>query len=181
MTTRGPVLRLLAAVGVMVAAVIGYWWLQSPPATKIKVGVRVPELQLPTLGATSHTRLSQFRGRPTLLTMFTTRCPRCDEELPRIERLHREFLKRGLVVLGVGTEANPLELAGLVKRHTLTFFVMHDPDGVAIREAFGTRRLPETYLIDRDGIVRAIYLGDVVGKIVELREQIEALLGPGGV
>jgi peroxiredoxin len=175
---RAYLLRLLAALAVAAAAVVAYWWIQSPAATKVSVGERVPELQLPTLGGTTLTRLSQFRGHPVLLWMFMTRCPVCEKELPRVERLHREFLQRGLIVLGVAADADPAELVRLGQLHAITFYVLHDPNGVTMREAFGTSRVPEAYLIDREGIVRAVYLGQVAEKGVELRERIERLLGP---
>src|SRR5262245_21205005 len=100
--TRLP--RAALALGVSAAAVLAYTWLRSPPATRVKPGERVPVLELATLGADTPTRLASFRGRTVLLTMFMSSCPLCDRELPRVERLHREFLKRGLVVLGVGVD-----------------------------------------------------------------------------
>lgn len=166
----------VAVLAVAAAAVVGLWWFQAPDATRVKVGQPAPPLQLTSLGATTATRLGQFRGRPILLTMFASRCPLCEEELPRIERLHREFFKRGLVVLGVATDAHAAELERFVKRYELTFFVLRDPNGAALRELFGTSKLPETYLIDRDGIVQAVYQGRVREKRDELRESIERLL-----
>jgi len=169
-------LRWLAAAALAAAAVVGFWWFYAPEATRLKAGQQAPGLQLPSLGSTTLTRLGQFRGRPVLLTMFASRCPLCEEELPRLERLHREFFKRGLVVLGVATDADASELARFVKRHELSFFVLHDPNGRALREIFGTSKLPETYLIDRDGIVRAVYQGRMRDKRDEIRQWIERQL-----
>lgn len=173
---RTDLLRGLAALAVAGAIVVGFWWFQAPDATRVKVGQPAPPLQLTSLGATAATRLGQFRGRPVLLTMFASRCPLCEEELPRLERLHRELFKRGLVVLGVAADADASELARFVKRHELSFFVLHDPNGRALREIFGTSKLPETYLIDRDGIVRAVYQGRMRDKRDEIRQWIERQL-----
>lgn len=173
-----PVLRALAALVVAAAAVVGYWWFRSPPATRFNVGDRVPELELPTLEGRNPVRLSQFRGRIVLLPMFASGCPLCDKELPIIERLHREFTKQDLVVLSIGADPDAAQLAALVRRHQITFFVLHDPKGATIREVFGTTRLPEAYLIDPEGIVRAVYQGDLAKRLAELREQIQRLLKP---
>jgi len=172
--------RTVATVLVAAAGVLVYWWFRSPPATRIKVGDPAPALELPTLGSGSSTPLTKFRGRVVLLAMFSSGCPLCDKELPILERLHREFTKKDFVVLGIGVDAEERDVAALVHHDALTFFVLHDPRGAAIHAAFGTTRLPEGYLVDREGIVRAVFQGDLAGRAVELREQIARLLTPGG-
>jgi peroxiredoxin len=175
---KPTVLRWVTAILVAAAVFVGYWWFRSPPSTRFKVGDRVPELELLTLEGRAPTRLSQFRGRVVLLTMFASACPLCDKELPVVERLHREFTKRDVVVLGIGADPDPAQLLALVRRHVVTFFVLHDPNGATIRQVFGTTRLPEAYLIDNEGIVRAVFRGDLAGKRHELSEQIGRLLSP---
>lgn len=173
---RERLMRALAAGLVAGAGVVGYWWWRAPQATKVSAGQAAPELQLLSMGATAPTRLSQFRGRPVLLTMFVDHCPACLEVIPRVERLHREFGKRGLVVLGVASDLDPVERAGFVTRLGVTFIVLQDPGGAAIREAYGTSRLPELYVIDGSGTVRAVYLGRLADRERELRDHVERLL-----
>lgn len=174
---RSDLLRALAALALAAAGVLAYWWARAPEATPVRIGESAPELQLLTLGSATPTRLSQFRGRPVLLAMFASDCPLCDAELPRIERLHREFFKQGLVVLGVGADPDAAQLARLVQRHGITFYVLHDPNGEALRQAFGTRKLPELYLIDPEGLVRAAYPGRLGDEREALREQLKRWLG----
>jgi hypothetical protein len=64
-----------------------------------------------------------------------------------------------------------------VRNLGVTFFVLQDPGGRAIKEAYGTSRLPELYLIDGTGTVQAVYLGRLAEKNQELRERIQTLLG----
>ena len=175
---KRPWLRALAAALVAGAAVVGYWWSRAPQATRIKAGERAPELELLSIGAVAPTRISQFRGRPVLLLMFVEHCPACQEAIPRVERLHREFSKRGLVTLGVAADHDMSAAENFVRTLGVTFFVLQDPGGRAIKEAYGTSRLPELYLIDGTGTVQAVYLGRLAEKNQELREKIQALLGP---
>ena len=84
-------LRALAAALLAAAAVVGYWWWRAPQSTRIKAGAPAPELALQSIGSPGSTRISQFRGRPVLLTMFVDTCPACVEVIGRLERLHREF------------------------------------------------------------------------------------------
>jgi peroxiredoxin len=168
--------RTGATVLVAAAGVLAYWWFRSPPATRIKVGDPAPALELPTLGSGSPTPLTKFRGRVVLLAMFSSDCPLCDKELPILERLHREFTKKDLVVLGIGVDPEERDVAALVHHEALTFFVLHDPRGAAIHAAFGTTRLPEAYLIDRNGNVAAVLQGDLASRSTELHEQLQRLL-----
>ena len=174
---RRRLLRALAAGLVAAAAVIGYWWSRAPYSSRIKAGQPAPELALLTIGASAPTRISQFRGRPVLLTMFVDDCPSCVEVIGRLERLHRQFGRHGLVVLGVATDLDPAARARYVQNLGITFFVMQDPGGTAIQQAYGTTKLPELYLIDKAGTVQAVYLGRLAEREAELRDRIETLLG----
>ena len=171
----GFLLGVLASVAA--AAVVGYWWWRAPQSTRIKAGAPAPELALQSIGSPGSTRISQFRGRPVLLTMFVDACPACVEVIGRLERLHREFGRHGLVVLGVATDLDPAARARYVKDLGITFFVLQDPGGIAIQEAYGTTRLPELYLIDGGGTVEAVYLGRLAEREADLRDRITKLLG----
>jgi peroxiredoxin len=166
----------LAATAVTLAVVVGFWWLRSPEATRIKAGDMAPELTLQALGGESAVTLSDYRGRPVLLVMFLSDCKICDFEAPEIERLNREFLRRGLLVVGIGVDAERAKLREFVRRHEITFIVLEDPNGAGVKQAFGSWKFPETYLLDASGRVDAVYLGSVNWRSPDLRERIRRLL-----
>jgi cytochrome c biogenesis protein CcmG/thiol:disulfide interchange protein DsbE len=173
---RAWLLPALAAGLIAVAVVVAYRWSHAPDATPVSAGDPAPELRLFTIGSAAPTRLSQFRGRPVLLAMFVEGCPACEEVVRRLERIQRELSRRGLVVLGVSADLDPAARGDFVRRLGITFFVLQDPGGVAIKEAFGTTRLPELYLIGPDGTVRGVYLGALGEREAELRDRAVALL-----
>ena len=175
---RGTAVRSALAAAVALAVVVGFWWLRSPESTLVKVGQRAPDLELRSLGATSKTRLSSFRGRPVLLVMFMSGCHLCDEEMPQIERLHSRLLPRGLAVIGVSADTDRAALARFVDRHHMTFLVLEDPGGPALRQAYGSWKLPEAYLIDASGTVAAVWLGSVPWSGTEVQEAIQRVLPP---
>ena len=175
---RETAVRSALAALVTLAVVVGFWWLRSPEATLVKVGQPAPDLELPSLGATSKTRLSSFRGKPVLLVMFMSSCHLCDEEMPEIERLHRRMLPRGLMVIGVSADTERAALERFVQRHQMTFPVLEDPAGPALRQAYGSWRLPEAYLIDASGKVAAVWLGSVRWSGRDVRDAITPLLPP---
>ncbi len=175
---KSPVAVALAAI-VTVAVVVALWWARSPEATFVKVGHKAPDLELPTLGSSGvKTRLSNFEGRPILLVMFMAGCHICEDEMWAIERMHREFLQRGLRVIGVAVDKDEASVADFVKRHDVTFIVLLDGDGKAVREAYHSWKMPEAYLIDGSGTVDAVYLGSVDWRSAPVRERVERLLPP---
>lgn len=171
------VLKLVLATAVTLGVVVGYWYWRAPESTFVKAGQAAPDLALPSLGGEGvGTKLSSFRGRPVLLVMFMAGCQICENEIWQVERLHREFLPKGLVVLGVAVDPDPEQTPEFVKRHQLTFIVLQDVNGAAVREAYRSWKMPEAYLIDAAGRVDAVYLGSVNWRGPEVRERIERLL-----
>jgi peroxiredoxin len=165
----------LLALAVSSALVVAYWWWRSPAATQVKVGDPAPELQLDTLGG-GPTRLSSFRGSPVLLVMFLSGCKSCEADAPEIERLHRAYFRKGLIVVGVSVDPDRAALEDFVARHSISYWVMEDFGGAAVREAWGSWQMPEAYLIGADGIVRRVWLGAVDWLAPAVRHEIEALL-----
>ena len=170
-------LAAAATVLVTLGVVVGFWYFHSPESTKIKVGMQAPDLELSSVGSAGvKTRLSRFRGRPVLLVMYMAGCKSCEKDLYAVERLNREFLQKGLVVLGVAVDADPAKREDFIRRHEITFVVLEDTNGQAAREAYGSWQMPEAYLIDPSGVVDAVYLGSVNWRSPEVRERIERLL-----
>ncbi len=165
------------AVGVLVATglALAYFWLTAPEATRVKVGMLAPELELPSVGP-GGVKLSSFRGKPVLLAFFMSSCHICEREIAEIEDIHRTYRLRGLIVLGVSADTDYAARERFVREKDLTFGLLRDPHGEKILEAFGSHKLPEAYLIDAGGVVRAVWLGSVAWRSPEVRRQIEDVL-----
>ena len=168
-------LGVLVAVGVA----LGYFWLMAPEATKVKVGMMAPELELPSVGP-GGVKLSSFHGHAVLLTFFMSSCHICEREITEIEDVHRTYRLRGLIVLGVSADADYAARERFVREKNLSFGLLRDPNGEKILEVFGSHKLPEAYLIDAGGVVRAVWLGSVRWRSPEVRRQIEDALPPTG-
>ena len=168
----GPVAA--AAIGILI--IVGYWYLRSPESTKVKAGMMAPDLELPANVYGTKARLSSFRGRPVLLVFFMATCELCQAEIPQIERLFREFRTRGFMVLGVSVDADYATRERFVREQQITFPILQDPDGVAVREAYGSYKMPEAYLIDPRGRVDSVYLGQVRQRRIDVRERILKML-----
>lgn len=119
--------------------------------------------------------LKDLRGRLVLLNIWTTWCPACREEMPSLERLHREFDTRGVSVLAASHREDPEEVRKFAHEFNLTMPTLLDQDG-RVGELYGLQGLPTTFLIGPDGrlIARAIGPRDWAG--AEARGLIRALL-----
>lgn len=116
-----------------------------------------PDFSLSTLEGQIVT-LSALRGQVVFLNFWATWCPPCREEMPSIERLHRELRDQGLVVLAVDVDESPERVAKFVKDFRLSFPVPLDA-GSNLFSTYGAPGLPTTMLIDRRGRVVGMALG----------------------
>ncbi len=127
------------------------------------VGHRAPDFTLRDSDGTP-VQLSRVLGeRAVLVNFWATWCPTCREEMPTMERAYRDYRSKGLEVLAVSIDAGS-DAAGAAKVKEfmaelgLTFSAVLDVKGEVTR-TYRLRGLPTTFLIDRQGVVRAAEIG----------------------
>jgi cytochrome c biogenesis protein CcdA/thiol-disulfide isomerase/thioredoxin len=108
--------------------------------------------------------LAGLRGRVVLVDFWTYSCINCLRTIPHLESLYERYKGDGLTVVGVHTPEFAFEAdAGNVGRAItdlgISYPVALDPD-FATWDAFGNRYWPATYLLDRDGHVRDLHVGE---------------------
>lgn len=122
----------------------------SQKAPETWVGKPAPDFTLPDLEG-RQVRLGDLRGKVVLLDFWGTWCGFCREALPDIEMLHRGLKDKGVVVLGVDSEASQLARR-YVAKNGYTFSTLVDGKESVARQ-FHVHSWPTTILIDRDGKV----------------------------
>ncbi len=118
--------------------------------------------------------LEGSRGHVVLLNFWASWCfPACYEEAPVLEAAWRAYRERGLVVLGVDIQDTEAAGRRFIQQFGLTFPNAPDPKG-KVSIDYGVYGVPETFLIDRRGMIR----DKKVGAITEayIKEKVEALL-----
>jgi peroxiredoxin len=152
------VLLIILAVLVLAAMLFLFGrqrWQRSPA---IQVGDAAPEFRLPSPDGAA-VSLSSFRGKVVMVHFWATWCPPCVEELPALERLYRSLLDKDLVLLAISVdEGGPGVVSEFMKRNGVSFPVLLDPKRSMARR-YGSFRTPETYLVDRNGIVQKKIFG----------------------
>jgi peroxiredoxin len=117
-----------------------------------KVGEVAPDFLLSTLRDNA-VKLSDYRGKVVFLNVWATWCPPCREEMPSMEALYRRLKGRDLEVLAVSIDRKGKEVVGpFVAKYGLTFPVLLDPDN-KIYKLYGLTGIPETFIIDRSGVI----------------------------
>jgi peroxiredoxin len=172
---RGAGVKIGIVTAVAAAVVVALW--MAPRATRFGRGDLAPDLPLPSHGG-GPSGVTKFRGKVVLLVPFSSTCRPCVAGLSDLEKLHREYLRRGLTVLGVLLDPDPQAAAPLLAEHKITFIVLDDPGGAQIRRVYGLTELPEIYLIDTQGRVAEVYLEPVEWRDRKFRARVDELLPP---
>jgi cytochrome c biogenesis protein CcmG, thiol:disulfide interchange protein DsbE len=101
-------------------------------------------------------RLDDYRGRVVVLNFWATWCAPCIEELPSLTALQQRMPQ--IQVLAVSTDEDPAAYQRFVAEHHLGLLTVEDQQQHA-NALYGTFRYPETYIIDRKGVIRRKFIG----------------------
>lgn len=150
---------ILLVGAVILAVVFGIVWMQSAKYELLAVGKQAPDFVLTDLNDKPQ-RLSDFRGKVVFLNFWATWCKPCREEMPSMEVLHKNFEKDGLVILAVSIDrvTTTKDIPPFIKGMNLTFPVLIDSWGKTDKP-YKRMGVPETFIIDRDGVIREIVIG----------------------
>lgn len=141
----------------------------------LRVGSVAPNFQLRDLSGTP-IALSDYRGKVVLINFWATWCGPCRIEMPGMERLYREFDRKGFEILAVSTDQQGVAVTRPFRDEIgLTFPILHDSD-FRVGVAYGARTLPMTFLVDRHGIITHRIFGARDWQSPEGRQLIRTLM-----
>jgi cytochrome c biogenesis protein CcmG/thiol:disulfide interchange protein DsbE len=158
---RRPILLALVLAFAATGAVLGAVSLARPTADvpAIAKGQPAPEIVGTTLDGAAFD-LAALRGRPVIVNFWGPTCVPCRSEFPLFKAKLAQHAADGLVVVGV-LMADPPDLARtFIADEGATWPTVADPDG-AIKGAYRVAARPQSYFIDRAGILRSIQIGEV--------------------
>jgi peroxiredoxin len=145
------------------------------PLIELPGAVVAPDFALPDLTGAMH-RLSDYRGRPVLVSFWAVWCPPCRRELADLSDL-RSRLK------GTAVEVFALNLGDRRERIT-NFLADHPAPGLAVllddakstAAAWHVRGLPVSYVVDSTGILRLGALGERDWQAPVIERQLRSLI-----
>jgi thiol-disulfide isomerase/thioredoxin len=162
----------LLGLGLALIAVSGHYFFrdvsnQNDPSTiPAQISYSAPQLMLIDLDGSTRS-LTDYHGQVTLVNLWATWCPPCKEEMPTLQAYYNKHRDEGFVVIAVN-DGDPIsDVLQFVKDYKLTFPVWLDPTYIATEQAFKTLNLPSSFVIDRSGIVRLQWVGEINRKMLE--------------
>ncbi|HEX4446933.1 MAG TPA: TlpA disulfide reductase family protein [Polyangiaceae bacterium] len=123
---------------------------------------RAPDFSLKDMRGNTVT-LESLRGKVVILNFWTKTCGPCLEEMPELAELTKIVRDRpDVVVLAVSVDDGPDDIRPTLQtvlREEPPFTVLIDPGSTIVNGKFGTRLFPETWFIDKRGVIRARFDG----------------------
>jgi thiol-disulfide isomerase/thioredoxin len=138
-----------------------------------------PELTNTTwLNVDSPLRLADLRGKVVIVEMWTFGCINCQHVMPSLKEWHARYKDQGLVIIGnhfpeFDYEGNLDNLKNAIAKNGIEYAVAQDNHGDTWR-AYENHYWPALYLIDKQGHIRYVHIGE--GRYKETEENIKALL-----
>jgi cytochrome c biogenesis protein CcmG/thiol:disulfide interchange protein DsbE len=176
---------VLAAVAVVLVAMVLFIALvplgRSEPERVVVggsplYGKPVPPIDLPTLDG-DRVRLSDLHGRPVIVNFWASWCIPCRDEFPLLVEAYAEHRAEGLEILGVVHDDSVEGARDFAAGYGATWPILDDAGDVAWEDWLGIG-VPQSYFVDRDGIIQAFSLGPFTS--AGLTAQLATIMRPVG-
>ena len=120
--------------------------------------------------------LDAMGGRVVLIDFWATWCGPCNEELPHMKKIAKEFAGQPLVIISVSWDSDEAKWKDFIQKNGMTWVQYRDADH-KLSDQFAINAIPHYFTIDSDGVLTAEMLGegsDVEGKLKKLIAKAQA-------
>lgn len=165
MTRRGQWLLLAAIILAGTGAIGLTMYGLRDEVFPVDVGAKAPNFEAVTLFEHRTRTLDDYRGNVVLINIWATWCAPCRVEMPSIEALYKEFGPKGLKVVAINTsdpDASDSLVVAFANGYGLTFDVLRDMPARgrdSMRTVYQTTGYPESFVIDKSGMIRKRWIG----------------------
>jgi thiol-disulfide isomerase/thioredoxin len=132
----------------------------------------IPAPDFTVSDGTSSIHLANYRGKVVLVNFWASWCEPCLEELPSLLQLHRDM--PNLAILAVSIDEDPEAYSTFLVQRRVDLITVRDPTESAAK-LFHTDMWPETYAIDRNGVIRRKFVGPQDWSSPEIRSFLKSL------
>ena len=156
---RRPILLALALAIATTVAVLGVVVATRPSGDSVAKGQPAPGIVGTTLDGAPFD-LTALRGRPVVINFWGPTCVPCRDEFPLLKAKLAEHAADGLAVVGVLTDDPADPARAFVADEGASWPTVIDPNG-ALKKTYRVVGRPQSYFVDRNGILRSIQIGEV--------------------
>jgi peroxiredoxin len=149
---------------------------EQRPGGKAKIGMPAPLFSLPDLEGGSW-NLADLKGKVVFVNFWASWCAPCLEEMPSMVALNKSMPEDYFQMITVLYNDRPEYARSVVKKAGATFPVLLDPDSEAAA-LYGLTGVPETYIIDPQGILREKIIGPRDWQSLDSMVMIESYFPP---
>lgn len=164
-------------VGLLVLMALGLQKAQRPMA---EVGKRIPDLSFKFFNGyeyegASHINLADLRGKVVVINVWASWCKPCEQEALELQKFWEAYWERELVLIGVDYVDTPSGAMTYMKKFKITFPNAPDLQSTISSTLNRNMGVPETYFIDRDGVLKYVQVGPFTS-IEEIQNIVDPLL-----
>ncbi len=148
---------IIAVVLIVIAGIVYYEWKNFESYKPVLMGSPAPDFELKDL-TKKPVKLSDYKGKVIFLNFWATWCKPCKEEMPSMELLYKAMKGKDFEMIAVSIDRDIAKVEPFVKELKLTFPILLDFMGKADRR-YKLTGVPETYIIDQNGVIVEKILG----------------------
>jgi cytochrome c biogenesis protein CcmG, thiol:disulfide interchange protein DsbE len=150
----------------------------GPDIQRVEVGAPAPDFRAIDLGTGDSVSFREhYQGAVTLVNIWATWCIPCRVEMPAMEQVYRDLAPRGFKIAAVSIdEGSPEDVRAFGQELGLSFDLLQDRS-TAVQQTYQTTGVPESFLINRDGIIVKRIIGAHDWSSAVNRALVERLLG----
>lgn len=147
-------------------------------------GQQALDFNLPELNDSGKTySLKDFKGKVVLLNLWASWCTGCQAEMPEFLDIQEKYKKKPFLIVAVSVDSNKTKAVDYLKgleektKKKVNFTVLYDKDQAIAKKDYKPRGMPASYLIDKNGTLKRIFLGSFTAANIDtLNSAIEEAL-----
>ncbi|MGB1092120.1 MAG: TlpA family protein disulfide reductase, partial [Oceanobacter sp.] len=116
-----------------------------------------------------------LKGRVVLLDFWASWCGPCRKSFPWMQQMEDKYKSSGLTVIAVNLDSDPEMANEFLQTYEPSFRIEYDPEGV-LKDMFGVRAMPTSFLINREGQVESRQMGFRTSQQDVYEEELHSLL-----
>lgn len=168
--------KILLLTFIVAASFLLFSIFNSKPKHDIAVGLYAPSLEITDEMTGRKLTTGDLKNKVLFVNFWASWCPPCREEMPSIESLFKDMFGNEKFQMITILYKDPYQDGtAYMKQNGYTFPVYSDSNGITARN-FGVTGVPETYIIDKKGILKKRVLGPAEWNSPEAKNFINSLL-----